>query len=94
MQLNALSAEDTMSSALCLRKEANGQEYSRRPGNLESMHVPINRTLAHTVNSEDTGWRRGVVASVVRHMSEVTLRRAWLVLGWLTVFGRVYHHGM
>jgi len=27
-------------------------------------------------------WRRGVVASVVRRMNEVTLRRARLVLGW------------
>jgi len=39
-------------------------------------------------------WRRGVVASVVRRMNEVTLRRARLVLKWVTVFGRVYHHGM
>ena len=38
--------------------------------------------------------RRGVVASVVRRMNEITLRRARLVLGWVTVFGRVYHHGM
>jgi len=37
-----------------------------------------------------TGWWRGVVASVVRRMNEVTLRRARLVLGWVTVFGRVY----
>jgi len=36
----------------------------------------------------------GVVASVVRRINEVTLRRARLVLGWVTVFGRVYHHGM
>ena len=39
-------------------------------------------------------WRRGVVASLVRRMNEVTLRRARLVLGWVTVFGRVHHHGM
>jgi len=31
-------------------------------------------------------WRRGVVVSGVR--------RARLVLGWVTVFGRVYHLGM
>jgi len=30
------------------------------------------------------------VASVVRRMNEVTLRRARLVLGWVTVFGRGY----
>ena len=36
-------------------------------------------------------WRiwGGVVASVVRRMNEVSLRRARLVLGWVTVFGRV-----
>jgi len=39
-------------------------------------------------------WRLGVVVSVVRRMNEVTVHRARLVLGWVTVFGRVYHHGM
>ena len=33
------------------------------------------------------GWWRGVVVSVVRRMNEVTLPRARLVLGWVTVFG-------
>ena len=33
-------------------------------------------------------WRSG---NVVRHMNEVTRRRARLVLGWATVFGLVYH---
>ena len=46
----------------------------------------------HSVDGKQ--WRRGVVATVVRRMNEVTLRRARLVLGWVTVFGRVYHHGM
>jgi len=41
-----------------------------------------------------SSWRRGVVASVVLRMNEVTLRRARLVLGWVTVFGRVYYHVM
>jgi len=35
-------------------------------------------------------WRSG---SVVRRMNEVALRWARLVLGWVTVFGRVYHLG-
>jgi len=38
----------------------------------------------------DLGWRRGVVVSI----KEVNARRARLVLGWVTVFGRVYHLGM
>jgi len=42
----------------------------------------------------DGQWRRGAVASVVRRMNEVTLRRARLVLGGVTVFGLVYHHVM
>jgi len=40
------------------------------------------------------GWRRGVVVRGVRRMNEVNARRARLVLGWVTVFGRVYHLGM
>ena len=50
--------------------------------------------LAEFQTRPTLGWRRGVVASVVRRMNEVTLRRARLLLGWVTVFGRVYHHGM
>ena len=38
--------------------------------------------------------RRGVVFSGVRRMNEVNARRARLVPGWVTVFGRVYHLGM
>ena len=37
--------------------------------------------------------RRGVVVSGVRRMNEVNARRARLVPGWVTVFGRVYHLG-
>jgi len=48
------------------------------------------RTRTHT-----HGWRRGVVVSGgVRRMNEVNARRAQLVLGWVTVFGRVYRLGM
>jgi len=37
-------------------------------------------------------WR--VMVSGVRRMNEVNARWARLVLGWVTVFGRVYHLGM
>jgi len=40
------------------------------------------------------GWRRGIVVSGVRRTNEVNARRARLVLGWVTIFGRVYHLGM
>jgi len=40
------------------------------------------------------GWRLGIVASVVRRTNEVTVYWARLILGWVTVFGRVYHHGV
>ena len=39
-------------------------------------------------------WRRGLVVSGVRRMNEVNARRARLLPGWVTVFGRVYHLGM
>ena len=48
-----------------------------------------------TLDCIHSGWRRGVfVVSGVRRMNEVNARRARLVLGWVTVFGRVYHLGM
>ena len=34
------------------------------------------------------------MVSGVRRMNEVNARRARLVLGWVTVFGRVHHLGM
>jgi len=34
------------------------------------------------------------VVSGIRRMNEVNPRRARLVPGWVTVFGRVYHLGM
>ena len=59
--------------------------------------VMVKRISWLTLNLEGVkvkvkAWRRGVVASVVRRMNEVTVRRARLVLGWVTVFGRVYRH--
>jgi len=42
----------------------------------------------------DLRWRRGVVVSGVRRMNDVNARRARLVPGWVTVFGRVCHLGM
>jgi len=38
-------------------------------------------------------WRRGVVVSGVRRMNKVNVYRARLVLGWVTIFGQVYHLG-
>ena len=38
--------------------------------------------------------RQGIVASGIRRMNKVNRRRAQLVLGWLTIFGQVYHHSM
>jgi len=46
------------------------------------------------VASQHPSWRRGVVVSGVRRMDEVNARRARLVPGWVTVFGRVYRLGM
>ena len=40
------------------------------------------------------GLTRGVVDSGVRCMNEVNARRVRLVLGWVTVCGRVYHVGI
>jgi len=49
--------------------------------------LATDETLVHISLS----WRRGVVVSGVHRMNEVNARRALLVPGWVTVFGRVYH---
>jgi len=51
-------------------------------------------SLPFAADHVSLGWRRGVAVSGVRRMNEVNSRRARLVLGWVTVFGRVYHLGM
>jgi len=51
---------------------------------------PFHSVTAHRTHC----WRRGVVVSGVRRMNEVNARRARLVPGLVTVFGRVYHLGM
>jgi len=50
--------------------------------------------ISFILHNSDTGWRRGMVVSGIRRMNEVNARRARLVPGWVTVFGRVYHIGM
>jgi len=53
-------------------------------------HFPLYRYSKHT----HTHTHSGGGGSVVRRMNEVALRWARLVLGWVTVFGWVYHLGM
>jgi len=50
--------------------------------------------ILRTQPSGGQSWWRGVVVSGVRRMNEVNARRARLVSGWVTVFGRIYHLGM
>ena len=45
-------------------------------------------------HSTDTIRRRGVVVNALFAINEVTLRRARLLLGWVTVCGQVNHLGM
>ena len=57
------------------------------------IHHAMSRRLKQQPASS-SGWRRGVVVSGVRRMNEVNARRARLLPGWVTVFGRVYPLGM
>jgi len=52
--------------------------------------------LAYNYNSKPVWaqWRHAIVVGGVRHMKEVNVHRARLVLGWVTVFGWVYHLGL
>ena len=55
---------------------------------------PMNHVEARIPRGKGQFWRLGVVVSGVRRMNEVNARRARLVPGWVTVFGRVYHLGI
>ena len=69
---------------------------------IESAVLPTRRyastvlamALSVCLSVSQSHWRRGVVVSGVRRMNEVNARRAGLVMGWVTVFGRVYHLSM
>jgi len=70
----------------------------RKGNNVPFLRSPVVHKTNETrsvlwVDTEDK-WRLGVVASVVRRMNEVTVHWARLVLGWVTVYGRVYHHSV
>jgi len=77
------------------RHLASGHEISRLQHGLQLIMARYTRIIKcrPCCNLYILGWRRGVVVSVVRRTNEVNLRRARLVLGWVTVSGRVYHHG-
>jgi len=67
----------------------SGPDEIEEPLVLEAVFLQVSPFIHHHI-----GWWRGVVVSSVRRMNEVNARRARLVPGWVTVFGRVYHLGM
>ena len=57
---------------------------------LRSIQLPI--CLPQNNTRDKIGlWRCDIVVSGVRRMNEVTQRWAQFVLGWVTVFGQIYH---
>ena len=62
--------------------------------NIAVLYTVLCCRSVHCFQIVTLGWRRGVVVSGVRGMNEVNARRARLVLGWVTVFGWVYHLGV
>jgi len=65
-----------------------------RVGNREEGEGRGGRGVVQRDGKGSEGKRRGVVVSGVRRMNEVNARRARLLPGWVTVFGRVHHLGM
>jgi len=77
-----------MNVHLCLQHDAVARVHLRQL-------ILVDFSTFETVMTQQRDWLCGVVVSVVRPMmNEVTLRRARLVLGSMTIFGRVYHLGM
>ena len=72
----------------------NGVNYTTETSQNEVAQTTNTFCKLTIIHHHHHGWWRGVVVSGVRCMNEVYARRARLVLGWVTVFGRVYHLGM
>jgi len=53
--------------------------------------LSLTLTLEMLIIDLYAGWRFGFVGNVVGRISEVNQRRAWLVLGWVTVDRRENH---
>ena len=80
-------------------RTASSPSDSTTFNNVSISHLRVRNPTAESVKRgafsiRAQGWRRGAVVSGVRRMNEVNARRARLVPGWVTVFGRVYDLGM
>ena len=62
--------------------------------NTEDRATAVSSLLTPATALTLCSWRRGAVVRGVRRMNEVNARRARLLPGWVTVFGRVYYLGM
>jgi len=62
--------------------------------NCSCFGVTVGSLSTELVLGLGVSWRRGVVVSGVRRMNDVNPRRARLLPGWVTVFGRVYYLGL
>jgi len=74
--------------------EAEFQRRDHVDESLDCVGTQRRHRRHHNYRLPATHTRRGVVVSGVRRMNEFNARWAWLVLGWVTVFGRVYHLGV
>jgi len=70
-------------------KKESGRRGKEKRGKIASSL--FNFRLRVWRRAKAPSWRRGVVVIGVRRMNEVNPRWARLVLGWVTVFGQIYH---
>jgi len=52
------------------------------------------RSVGRQQSDDECAARRAAVVNIIGLINEVNQHRARLVLGWMTVFGRVNHLGM
>ena len=95
--IQAYMVTGSLSASLVMKlTELSSSTIQRRVSDASSSPFTAmsGKLFAAETQQPTSGWRRGVVVSGVRRMNEVNARRARLVSGWVTVFGRVYHLGM
>ena len=87
--------EDWMCSSggMLARVQKTRRQTHAQTGMLITVLDPLSYK-GRIMTTDYLSWRRGVVVSGVRRMNEVNPRRARLVPGCMTVFGRVYRLSM
>jgi len=71
-----------------------GRMFLTKRFGVNSLTFELSAWLVMLTLTWNIGWRHGIMVNIVGWINEVNQRRAWLVLGWVTIFRWLNHLGM